>query len=181
MRARRAGGPKADRKQGEFATTRACRRRVKWCQLNPGAPLKRIVPDRCRGLTLTDVCCVLVVLVLLGHGMACLTQRTREQADRAKCSNKLRQIALAALMYANSEVRTGAFPQAIDDGIGGPPTAYTRWNAQNPFAAAAPGPNDVTAALFLLLRTQEITPDVFDCPSVQNATAWNFNGGPATS
>lgn len=143
--------------------------------------MKPIARCQHRGVTLTDVCCVLVVLVLLGHCMACLTYRAREQSDRAKCANNLRQIALAALMYANGEVRTGAFPRTIDDGVGGPPTAYTRWQAPNPFGAGAPGPNDVTAALFLLQRTQEITPDVFVCLAVQNATAWNFGGGPATS
>jgi hypothetical protein len=140
--------------------------------------LKPIAYRRRRGLTLTDVCCVLVTLVLLGHLLACVTYRAREQSDRGKCGNNLRQIALAAMMYANGEVRTGNFPRAIDDGVGGPPTAYTRWQAPNPFAggAGAPGPNDVTAALFLLLRTQEITPDVFICPSVKTATAWNYGG-----
>ena len=52
---------------------------------------------------------------------------------------------------------------------------------REPVWRSGAGPNDVTAALFLLLRTQEITADVFDCPSVRNATAWNFGGGPATS
>lgn len=132
-------------------------------------------------LTLTDACCVLAMLILLVPVAACLTHRAREQSDRAKCSNNLRQIALAALMYAEGEVRTREFPRAIDDGVGGPPTAYTRWQAPSPFGAGAPGPNDVTAALFLLLRTQEITPDVLICPSVQTAAPWDFGGGSASS
>ena len=45
--------------------------------------------------------------------------------------------------------------------------------ATQPFAADGPEPNDVTAALFLLLRTQEITPEVFTCPSSQ-AERWDF-------
>src|SRR5690242_3242290 len=95
---------------------------------------------RRRGMTLADVCTVLVVLVLLGHFLVAVAYHAREQSERGRCANNLRQIALAAMMYANAEVRTGDFPRAIDDGVGGTPTAYTCWNAPNPFGPGAPGP-----------------------------------------
>ncbi|MBC8106120.1 MAG: hypothetical protein H7Z14_05985 [Anaerolineae bacterium] len=40
--------------------------------------------------------------------------------------------------------------------------------------------NDVTAALQLLLRTQDITPEVFSCPTTQ-PTKWDFGGGANTA
>jgi hypothetical protein len=45
--------------------------------------------------------------------------------------------------------------------------------AADPFAADGPGANDVTAALFLLLRTQSIKPDVFICPAT-DLKPWGF-------
>src|SRR3954471_6870904 len=55
--------------------------------------------------------------------------RSSEQANRAKCANNLRQIALAAILYASQN--DGQFPDT---------------------------PNQI-------LLTQEITPEVFVCPS----------------
>jgi prepilin-type processing-associated H-X9-DG protein len=40
--------------------------------------------------------------------------------------------------------------------------------------------NDVTAALFLLLRTQDITSEVFTCP-ITNDEKWDFGGGDKTA
>jgi hypothetical protein len=40
--------------------------------------------------------------------------------------------------------------------------------------------NDVTAALMQLLRTQDITPEVFTCPATQ-PTKWDFGGGANTA
>ena len=56
------------------------------------------------------------------------------------------------------------------------PTAYTRPMANDPFRAGGPSPNDVSAALFLLLRTQDITSEVFTCPS-SNAEKDTYGGG----
>jgi hypothetical protein len=42
------------------------------------------------------------------------------------------------------------------------------------------GGNDVTAALFEVLRTQPITNEVFTCPTVQ-PTKWDFVGGANTA
>jgi prepilin-type processing-associated H-X9-DG protein len=47
-------------------------------------------------------------------------------------------------------------------------------------ATNRPYDNDVSAALYLLLRTQEITSEVFTCPS-SNAEKWDFGGGSNTA
>jgi hypothetical protein len=83
-------------------------------------------------------------------------------------------------MYANEEVRTGAFPRTrFDRDTADKPTAFTNPTAPHPFKEGAPGPNDVTSGLYLLQRTQEITPDVFVCPS-SKARALKF-ARPATA
>ena len=58
-------------------------------------------------------------------------------------------------------------------GAPAPPTAIRS-------SPATPPANDVTAALFLLLRTQDITSEVFTCPS-SNAEKWDFGGGVNTA
>src|SRR5213075_1579940 len=43
-----------------------------------------------------------------------------------------------------------------------------------------PANNDVTAALYLLLRTQDITSEVFICPATMQER-WDFGGGKNTA
>src|SRR5206468_2615680 len=52
--------------------------------------------------------------------------------------------------------------------------------ATQPFDANGPAPNDVTAAVFLLMRTQDIGSEVFTCPS-SNEERWDFGGGNNTA
>ena len=127
-----------------------------------------------RGLTVVDVCIVLVMAtllvgVLLPRGVC----RSREVSHRVRCASNLRQIGQGIQMYANEN--GGNFPRALYDGAGGPPREYTNWQAPNPLAEGGPGPNDVTAALFLLLRTQDLTSEVFVCPTSQGER-WEFGG-----
>jgi prepilin-type processing-associated H-X9-DG protein len=93
--------------------------------------------------------------------------RSRETANRVKCASNLRALGQAMLLYQNDN--KGAVPRTeFIDG------ALPTWGT------AAPVPNDVSAALFLLLKTQDITPEVFTCPS-SNAEKWDFGGGGNTA
>jgi prepilin-type processing-associated H-X9-DG protein len=83
-------------------------------------------------------------------------------SNRVKCASNLRQIGQAILLYSNEN--KGAYPRTTWE-VGAPPTSGTGAEASNPFGEGGPKPNDVTAALFLLLRTQDITSEVFTCPS----------------
>lgn len=123
-----------------------------------------------RGLTLTDLCIVLVMLMLLlGAMVPALTSRAREQSNRVKCASNLRQIGLAMIMYANAE-RNGGFPRTycnltsstiISDTTGyGIKNSFAREGEPSPV-----GENNVTASLFLTLKEQDITSEVFICPS----------------
>ena len=132
-----------------------------------------------RGLTLVDVCIVLVMCaILFGVVVPTFIGRSREQGNRVKCASNLRQIGQGIQMYANEN--KGNFPRALYDGVGGTPTEYTAPLFGNPFLPGGPGPNDVTAALFLLLRTQDLTSEVFVCPSSQ-CDRWDYAGRQVTA
>jgi hypothetical protein len=140
-------------------------------------PLK-ISPAGSRGATLTDVIIVLVALVLVGGGLLPrVTCRSRETANRVKCASQLKQVAQALLAYAGDN--GGAFPRGRWYQSTSATTHYSGFNAQDTFAPAVL-PNDVTAALFMLVRGTYATPNEFYCPSA-DATPWNVAAGNVTT
>src|SRR5205085_6783238 len=80
----------------------------------------------------------------------------------------------ALLVYANAN--KGSFPRTRYDGRGDGPTSYTGAAASNPFTPDGPGPNDVTAAMFLLVRTTDIDPGAFNCPTARTGIPWDLGG-----
>jgi hypothetical protein len=77
-------------------------------------PIRRPASAR-RGVSLTDLCIVLVVLVLLfGAMVPALLSTAGEMSNRVKCAGNLRQIGLGMIMYANAE-RNGGLPRTYFD------------------------------------------------------------------
>jgi hypothetical protein len=125
---------------------------------------------------------VLIALMILATAYTLSLVGCDEHADarlRIRCANNLRQIGEAIRLYANEN--HGQFPRTVyaqgDDVV---PTWGTSSSAVDPFGSDGPQPNDVTAAMFLLLRTQETKPETFTCPTTK-AEPDTFGGGSAKS
>ena len=98
---------------------------------------------------------------------------SQEAANRIRCAANLKQIGMAMMLYANEN--NGNFPPTKYDREAKEVYAYTGVIAKDPFAEdGAPEANDVTAILYLLLRTEDIQPGVFVCPSTD---AWPLASG----
>jgi hypothetical protein len=113
---------------------------------------------------LLDLVVTIVMAVLVLGYLAPIPAKSRESSSRVKCASNLRTIGQAMFMYSNEDVRTGSFPRTRYE-AGEAPTSWTSPFAAQPFGSGGPELNDVTAGLYLLLRTQDITPDIFICPS----------------
>jgi prepilin-type N-terminal cleavage/methylation domain-containing protein/prepilin-type processing-associated H-X9-DG protein len=142
-------------------------------------------PNRTRGFTLVELLVVIGIIALLISILLPSLNRARETANRVKCAANLKAIGNSLLMYSNDN--KGAYPRTIAAGGGYPlvPTWGTGATSSNPFSNgpapnARPYENDITAAIYLLLTTQDITGDSFVCPSSRNEK-WDFGGGSNTA
>ncbi len=144
-----------------------------------GMLISRRRPLRPTGYTLTDLIIFLVMLLLLGGILAPASHRMAEASARLKCSSNLHTIGVAMMMYASAN--NGAYPRTRWDPDNPIPTQFTNWTATNPFGPNGPARNDVSAAMFLLVRTQGLDTAVFTCPA-DIAQSWSYNGNsPNTS
>src|SRR5436309_1292766 len=116
---------------------------------------KRFIARR-GGFTFVDlIVCIVLLLLLIGF-VIFPVHWTRGGGNRLICGSNLRQIGEALTAYANAN--GGQLPRTVYNASTPTPTAFTGAKARDPFAGGGPQPNDVTAAFFLLLRTQDISP-----------------------
>ncbi|MFI5379778.1 MAG: hypothetical protein ACHRHE_10805 [Tepidisphaerales bacterium] len=121
---------------------------------------------------------ILAVFVAMGFGSTVLVAAVvaaRERDNRVKCARNLRQIGQALQLYANDNKcyprtyydpkKVGSFEPDFTGGAAVKPTS----NPFKPVDGGSVGANNVLAAVFLLVRTTDLNPEVFVCPSSANA------------
>src|SRR5690349_3189493 len=130
------------------------------------------------GFTLVELLVVIGIIALLISILLPSLNRAREQANRIKCASNLRQIGQSIQIYANEN--KGSFPRTYFNPADGAITAAPQssnagrdadQSIANPVANGVPE-NNTAGAFFMILKTGDITPEVFICPSSQGERAY---------
>jgi prepilin-type N-terminal cleavage/methylation domain-containing protein/prepilin-type processing-associated H-X9-DG protein len=151
-------------------------------------PNRRRDPGR-KAFTLLELLVVLFLTAIIAAIVLPTIFNTRNRSggssNRVKCGSNLRQIGQAILLYTNEN--KGNYPRTFYVASGAltfSNDATDTASPRHPFGdKGLPGrvaDNDVTAAMFLLIRTQDITPEVFVCPS-SNAEMDRYGSAPGIS
>jgi prepilin-type N-terminal cleavage/methylation domain-containing protein/prepilin-type processing-associated H-X9-DG protein len=119
------------------------------------------VAPRRHAFTLVEILVAIAIIGILIGLLIPAIEKARHNTYIATCASNLQQIGQQLVMYASTN--HGDFPRtryaeddtAIRFGTGGAAT--------DPFASDGPQANDVTAAVFLLMRVQKLPPKLFIC------------------
>jgi prepilin-type N-terminal cleavage/methylation domain-containing protein len=117
--------------------------------------------DHVRAFTLIELLVVIGIITLLLGILLPAAEHVRHQAYIDKCASNLQQIGIAITMYEQDN--HGNFPRTLYD-PNAPLTAGTGSGAADPFTPNSVYFNDLTAGIFLLMKTEKLPPVMFICP-----------------
>jgi len=140
-------------------------------------PMKRSLTSR-RAFTFKDLIVLLAVIVFALGLLIPAAHALQDDRVKQRCDSNLRQIGHALILYANEN--NNAFPRVRWNPKDPKPVSFTKVDAKDPFASKDGPVNDVSAAMFLLIRTQEISSEVFICPATKDEKE-TFGGGDHTA
>ncbi|HSU67330.1 MAG TPA: type II secretion system protein [Tepidisphaeraceae bacterium] len=125
--------------------------------------------QRDRAFSLVELLVVIGIVAILISIFVPYVVNMRETEHRARCAANLRTLMQGLQSYA--KLNRPLFPQVVYDAAHNPNgyTAFTGAAAPDPFARDSQvRPNDVTASLWLLVRTGLAQPRLFVCPSTRD-------------
>ncbi len=122
---------------------------------------------------------VLVIIAIIGVLVAILIPMflsARQRSTRFKCQNNLRE--LGRSMYSYAANNRGQFPTTRPSSgpHRRPDISNSGYASTQPFSETGPAPNNVPAAMFLLIRTEKTSSYRFICPATETAIADRFAG-----
>lgn len=129
------------------------------------------------GFLLADLCAIVGIVATVTASALMGLSRAREMANRVACAANLRMIGQSIMMYANAEARTGySYPRTFfkpdgaltqtDAGNTSPSPGFNQPLSFDETGKPSPvGDNNVMASFFMILKTQDIRPNAFVCPT----------------
>src|ERR1700743_3021750 len=118
--------------------------------------------NRARGFSLIEFLVVIGIIVILISIFLPYVVKARESDHRARCAENLRTLMASLRAYASGN--KGVFPRVTYDPAHNPNgyVPYPGASAPDPFSPDTQvRPNDVTASLWLLVRTKLAKPTFF--------------------
>ena len=132
-----------------------------------------------KGFTLVKLLVVIGIIALLISILLPSLSKAREAANKVKCGANLKQIGQGLLLYANEN--NGNYPRTqytVGTNLDLTNKGSASVNSFSGTAASPVGVNNIGAAIYLLLKTQELTSAVFICPSSNNEADTYRRGTP---